>query len=122
MRRLARELGVDIYQVKGSGPGGRISEDDVKFYAKSTITSAGAAAAQAAAPGRMPAPVLPDFSKWGKVEHVSMRGVRRRTAQHLWEAWNTVPHVTQHDQADITELEQLRLRAFPPRRNRPAAK
>jgi pyruvate dehydrogenase E2 component (dihydrolipoamide acetyltransferase) len=111
VRRLARELGVDIYKVQGTGPGGRISEDDVKAFAKSLVTSLPAAVAAAeAAPGRMPAPSLPDFSKWGKIERVSMRGVRRRTAEHLWEAWHTIPHVTQHDRADITELEQLRSR------------
>jgi len=58
-------------------------------------------------------PALPDFSKWGKVERVSMRGVRRKTAEHLWEAWNTIPHVTHQDKADITELEQLRARFAP---------
>ncbi len=110
VRRLAREIGVDIYDVKGRGPGGRISEDDVKAYAKSLLTSAAAGAAQ----GRHFAqPELPDFTKFGKVERVSMRGVRRKTAQHLWEAWTTIPHVTQQDKADITELEQLRARFAP---------
>src|SRR6185312_11410504 len=111
VRRLAREIGVDIYEVKGNGPGGRISEDDVKAYAKSLLTSAAAAGS---APGRQFAqPELPDFSKFGKIERVSMRGVRRKTAQHLWEAWTTIPHVTQQDKADITELEQLRTRFAP---------
>jgi pyruvate dehydrogenase E2 component (dihydrolipoamide acetyltransferase) len=58
-------------------------------------------------------PKLPDFSKWGTVERVSIRGVRRKTAEHLRESWNTVPHVTQQDRADITELEQLRARFAP---------
>ena len=111
VRRLAREIGVDIYEVKGTGPGGRISEDDVKAFAKSLLTSAAAAGA---AQGRQFAqPELPDFTKFGKVERVSMRGVRRKTAQHLWEAWTTIPHVTQQDKADITELEQLRARFAP---------
>jgi pyruvate dehydrogenase E2 component (dihydrolipoamide acetyltransferase) len=111
VRRLARELGVDIYAVKGAGPGGRISEDDVKAHAKSLLNSA---AAGHAGPGRQFAqPDLPDFTKFGKVERVSMRGVRRKTAQHLWEAWTTIPHVTQQDKADITELEQLRARFAP---------
>ncbi len=110
VRRLAREIGVDIYEVKGAGPGGRISENDVKAYAKSLLTSV----ARGAAPGRQFAqPELPDFTKFGKVERVSMRGVRRKTAQHLWEAWTTIPHVTQQDKADITELEQLRTRFAP---------
>ena len=112
VRRLARELGVDIHEVKGTGPAGRISEDDVKAFAKAALASA-VTAAQASRAGHFVAPTLPDFAKWGKIERVSMRGVRRKTAQHLAEAWNTVPHVTQHDRADITELEQLRARFAP---------
>ena len=110
VRRLAREIGVDIYEVKGSGPGGRINEDDVKAHAKSLLAST---AAQSAQGSRFAPSPLPDFSKFGKIERVSMRGVRRKTAQHLWEAWTTIPHVTQQDKADITELEQLRARFAP---------
>ena len=112
VRRFAREVGVDIYEVKGSGPGGRISEDDVKAHAKAMLISA-ASAAQVPQAGHFAQPQLPDFSKWGKIERVSIRGVRRKTAEHLSEAWNTIPHVTQHDRADITELEQLRARFAP---------
>jgi pyruvate dehydrogenase E2 component (dihydrolipoamide acetyltransferase) len=111
-RRLAREIGVDIYSVKGTGPGGRISEDDVKAHAKAALAST-ASGAQAARAGHFVAPKLPDFAKWGKIERVPMRGVRRKTAEHLAESWNTIPHVTQHDRADITELEQLRARFAP---------
>ena len=111
VRRLAREIGVDIHGVQGSGPGGRISEDDVKLCAKNALLAA-AAAAQTPR-GSFAVPELPDFSKWGKIERVSMRGVRRKTAEHLREAWNTIPHVTQQDRADITELEQLRARFAP---------
>jgi pyruvate dehydrogenase E2 component (dihydrolipoamide acetyltransferase) len=106
VRRLARELGVDIHEVKGTGPGGRISEDDVKAHSKALLTAA------VQAPGSHVS-TLPDFSKWGKVERVSMRGVRRKTAQHLLEAWTTIPHVTQQDKADITEIEHLRARFAP---------
>ena len=111
VRRLAREIGVEIHDVPGTGPGGRISEADVKAFSKALLTSAVLAA-------QMPRekhiqPELPDFTKWGKVERVSMRGVRRKTAEHLWEAWTTIPHVTQNDKADITELEQLRARFAP---------
>ena len=109
VRRLARELGIDIHDVKGAGPGGRISEDDVKAQAKAML----GAAAQAPRAGHFVEPALPDFAKWGKIERVSMRGIRRKTAQHLAEAWNTIPHVTHHDRADITELEQLRARFAP---------
>ncbi len=111
-RRLARELGVDIYDVKGNGPGGRISEDDVKARAK-VLVSAAATAIAAPVAGHFVAPKLPDFTKWGKIERVSIRGVRRKTAEHLAESWNTIPHVTQHDRADITDLEQLRARFAP---------
>jgi pyruvate dehydrogenase E2 component (dihydrolipoamide acetyltransferase) len=110
VRRLAREVGVEIQEVKGSGPGGRISEEDVKAYAKALLVAAASTAPTAT---HVAEPVLPDFSKWGKIERVSIRGVRRKTAEHLWEAWNTIPHVTQNDRADITELEQLRARFAP---------
>ena len=113
VRRFAREVGVDIYEVKGSGPGGRISEDDVKAYAKGLLSAAATAAQAPPRAGHFAQPQLPDFAKWGKVERVSMRGVRRKTAEHLAEAWNTIPHVTQHDRADITELEQLRAKFAP---------
>ena len=110
VRRLARELGIDIHEVKGSGPGDRVSEDDVKAHSKQLLLAAVAVQPQAS---HAMQPELPDFSKWGKIERVSMRGVRRKTAQHLWEAWHTIPHVTQNDRADITELEQLRARFAP---------
>jgi len=113
VRRLARELGVDIYEVKGSGPGGRIHEDDVKAHAKAVLTAAVSAIQAPPRAGHFIAPKLPDFAKWGKIERVSMRGVRRKTAEHLAESWNTIPHVTQHDRADITELELLRARFAP---------
>jgi pyruvate dehydrogenase E2 component (dihydrolipoamide acetyltransferase) len=110
VRRLARELGVDIHQVKGGGPGGRISEDDVKAFSKALLLSSTATQGS----GKVfTEPPLPDFSKWGKIERVSIRGVRRKTAEHLWQAWTTIPHVTQNDKADITELEQLRARFAP---------
>jgi pyruvate dehydrogenase E2 component (dihydrolipoamide acetyltransferase) len=110
VRRLARELGVDIHEVKGSGPGGRISEDDVKAHAKNLLAAVASGAVRAT---QFAEPALPDFGKWGKIERVSMRGVRKKTAEHMREAWNTIPHVTQQDKADITELEQLRARFAP---------
>jgi pyruvate dehydrogenase E2 component (dihydrolipoamide acetyltransferase) len=112
VRRLARELGIEIHDVKGTGPGERISEEDVKAHSKQLLTTATAAAQAPTATHFIP-PELPDFAKWGRIERVSMRGVRRKTAEHLWEAWHTIPHVTQHDRADITELEQLRARFAP---------
>jgi pyruvate dehydrogenase E2 component (dihydrolipoamide acetyltransferase) len=113
VRRLAREVGVDIYEVKGTGPGGRIREDDVKGYAKALLSAAAVASQAPPRAGHFATPQLPDFAKWGKIERVSMRGVRRKTAQHLAESWITIPHVTQQDRADITELEQLRARFAP---------
>src|ERR1019366_4101116 len=107
------EVGVDIYEVKGTGPGGRISEDDVKSYAKALLSAAATAAQAPPRAGHFAQPQLPDFAKWGKVERVSMRGVRRKTAERLAESWTPIPHVTQHDRADITELEQLRARFAP---------
>lgn len=106
VRRLAREIGVDINEVRGTGPRGRISLDDVKEHAKRLIT-AGPAASSGAASGLITEP-LPDFAKWGEIERQPLRAVRRKTAVHLTAAWQTIPHVTQHDSADITNLESIR--------------
>jgi pyruvate dehydrogenase E2 component (dihydrolipoamide acetyltransferase) len=116
VRKLAREIGVDIYLVKGTGLGGRISEDDVKAFAKGVFARMAdpATGVQMAATGAAKVvPKLPDFSRWGKVEKVSLRGVRRKTAEHLALAWNVIPHVTQFDKADVTDLEELRKRFAP---------
>lgn len=115
VRKLAREIGVDISLVKGSGPGGRISEDDVKAFAKGAFARMAdvETAVGVAHGGGTMAVKLPDFSRWGKVEKVSLRGVRRKTAQHLALAWNAIPHVTQFDKADVSELEGLRKRFSP---------
>ena len=106
VRRLARELGVDINQVAGSGADGRISLEDVTEHAKRLITGAALPVA-ASAPAVAVVP-LPDFAKWGEIERQPMRAIRRATAAHLSAAWQTVPHVTQHDLADITSLEAMR--------------
>ena len=107
VRRFARELGVDIYDVKASGPGGRITEDDVKAHVKrgerpDKVTLPGTAAAEVTTE-----PELPDFSRWGDVETVELGSVRRITAANMSTAWRTVPHVTQFDQADITGLMEF---------------
>lgn len=99
-RRLAREIGVDIAQVQGTGPGGRISIDDVKAHSKKLHTTRATAPAEAAP--------LPDFSQWGAVEHQPMTKVREITAERLAQAWATIPQVTQFDKADITHLEKWR--------------
>jgi len=104
-RRLARELGVNIQDIQGSGPGGRISMDDVTAHTRRLLAAGGAARQPAGA-----AEALPDFSKWGAIERKAMSGVRRTTAHRLTQAWSTVPHVFQHDRADITGVETLRKR------------
>jgi pyruvate dehydrogenase E2 component (dihydrolipoamide acetyltransferase) len=114
VRRAARELGVDIHDVAGTGPGGRISVEDVKAHVKRHMSGRPAAAALAPVPGAPAAPALPDFAKWGPVERRPMRAVRRKTAEHLSLAWSQIPHVTQFDKADITGLEDLRKRYSKP--------
>lgn len=109
VRRLARELGVDIAEVTGSDEGGRITLDDVKLHAKKLITGrapAVAGTARAAVP-------LPDFTRWGPVERQPMSNVRRKTAEHLSHAWSVAPHVTQFDRADVTLLEEMRRQLGP---------
>lgn len=107
VRRFAREIGIEISNVRGSGKSGRISIEDVKAFAKQLnqqiqqggIIGGGVVVSKE---------TLPDFSKWGEVERQPMSNVRRKTAEHLSYAWATIPHVTQFDKADITELEKLR--------------
>jgi pyruvate dehydrogenase E2 component (dihydrolipoamide acetyltransferase) len=112
VRRLARELGVDIRQVTGSGEAGRISVQDLQAYVKGVMTSA-TSVGEAVSGGTRPGPALPDFTKWGEVERKPMSNIRRKTAEHLGNAWNSIPHVTQHDKADITALESLRKQYSP---------
>jgi pyruvate dehydrogenase E2 component (dihydrolipoamide acetyltransferase) len=105
VRRIARELGVDIRKVIGSDPGGRISMDDVKAYVKKlnenrdTLQSGGLGIKQEP---------LPDFTRFGNVERKPMSKIRTITAEHLSYAWNSVPHVSQFDKADITDVEKFR--------------
>jgi pyruvate dehydrogenase E2 component (dihydrolipoamide acetyltransferase) len=105
-RHLARRLGVDLHKVPGSGRGGRVTEEDVEQYVKALMES-GTAAVATAAPG-VRAPELPDFEEWGPVERRSLSAVRRVTAEHMALCWSLIPHVTQHDEADITDLEAFR--------------
>lgn len=122
VRRIARELGVNIAQVAGTGPNGRITEQDVRSF-----TAGGAVAAPAATTAAAPAPAetkaaapaasgmggvqfitQPDWSKFGAVETVPMSRIGKLSAKHLHRAWLTVPQVTHFDEADITELEAYR--------------
>lgn len=101
-RKFAREIGVDINGVPGTGPGGRVSVDDVKNFARALN------AGLVRQPGKSAATPLPDFSRWGEVDRQPLNNVRVATAEQMAFCWNTIPHVTLHDKADITELEKLR--------------
>ena len=105
VRRFAREIGVELNDVRGSGPGGRITIDDIKASARQEKTT------DIAQGGRLleiPGGALPDFSKWGPVESEKLTGIRRTIAERLSYSWMTIPHVHQYDIADITDLEQVR--------------
>jgi pyruvate dehydrogenase E2 component (dihydrolipoamide acetyltransferase) len=107
VRRLARELGVELDLVPGSGPKGRIRPEDVQGYVKALVSQRGAAAVPIAGV-HVAAPVEIDFAKWGPVESEPLNRVRRVAAANLHRSWVTVPHVTQHDEADVTDLEAFR--------------
>jgi pyruvate dehydrogenase E2 component (dihydrolipoamide acetyltransferase) len=104
VRRLAREIGVDITQVKGTGPAGRVLEDDVKAYAKKMLQGDRPAGASAVADGFE----LPDFSKYGEIKREKMDTIRKITARSMAGSWQTIPHVFQFDKADVTDLEKFR--------------
>jgi pyruvate dehydrogenase E2 component (dihydrolipoamide acetyltransferase) len=104
VRRLARELGVDIHAVEGSAPSGRISEKDIKNYIQNTRTRDPQARAVSGSDSGID-PDLPDFTRWGPVETQAITTVRRITAQSMSRSWNTVPQVTQFDMAEISQLE-----------------
>ncbi|MBY0525953.1 MAG: 2-oxo acid dehydrogenase subunit E2 [Gemmataceae bacterium] len=102
-RLLARELGVDLHRVAGTAPGGRVTREDVKEF----VRQLAAGTARGVSSG-IPVPPLPDFERWGAVERKPLDGIRRRTAEQMALAWSTVPHVTQQDVADITDLDAFR--------------
>ncbi len=107
VRRFARELGVDLGRVKGTAPKGRITKEDVQNFVKSSLADGGPAAA---AGGSLALPSMPevDFSKFGETEEVELGRIKKISGAHLHRSWITVPHVTQFDEADITELEAFR--------------
>ncbi len=112
VRRIAREAGIDIRDVPGSGIGGRISAQDVRQF---VAAQGGAAVPDAPAPALMSVPVqLPDLARWGEVKREPMSGIRRATSVNLTRAWTNIPHVTQCEKADISELDDLR-RKFTPK-------
>jgi len=120
IRKLARELGVPLDEVKGSGPKGRITQDDIHGFVKgvmagSTQTKAQAASAPAAAapagggiPGLLPWPKV-DFTKFGPVERKDLSRIKKLSGANLHRNWVMIPHVTNNDEADITELEAFRV-------------
>ncbi len=114
VRRLARDLGVDIYQVQGTGPAGRISEDDVRAFVRAAMQSLTGGGRGLVTGGEFPGlhaqRPLPDFTKWGPVHTEPLSRVREITADAMGYAWSTIPMVTQYDRADITRLEQFRKR------------
>lgn len=112
-RRLARQLGVDLRQVPGTERGGRITAEDVQAYVRQRMTSATPARIPAGpispAPGGMLAPPpLPDFTRFGEITRERMNKLGRTAAENLTLSWNVIPHVTQHDRVDITDLESAR--------------
>jgi len=98
VRKFAREIGIDVTQVPGSGPAGRISIEDVKAYSRRTPSGAGRAPVRKA---------LPDFARWGDIDRQPMSNVRKKTALQMESGWQA-PHVTLHDKADVTTLERFR--------------
>ena len=110
VRRFARELGADLTRIKGTGPKGRITPDDVKSFVKKALASAAPAGAGAAAGGGGVLPKIPqiDFSLFGEIEVKPLSRIQRISGPHLQASWLNIPHVWQMDEADITELEETR--------------
>jgi pyruvate dehydrogenase E2 component (dihydrolipoamide acetyltransferase) len=108
IRKLAREFGVDLTKVKGSGNKGRINEDDVKGFVKTELTKP----AGAAAGGAFAFPTMPpmDFTKFGAIETRALSRIKKLSGNNLARNWMMIPHVTQQDEADITEVEAFRVK------------
>ncbi|MDF1644806.1 MAG: 2-oxo acid dehydrogenase subunit E2 [Pseudomonadales bacterium] len=102
VRKLARECEVDLSLVKGSGPKGRVLKDDLKAYIAAQVKIA------ASGGGVLPQANEVDFSRFGEVEEMAVTRIGRKTAENLHASWLTIPHVTQFDEADITDLEEFR--------------
>ena len=107
-RRAARQLGVDLHHITGSGPGGRITMDDVQSHVRQILQ--GSKTVPGLASANIAAPALPDFSQFGQLERKAMNRIAKTSAANLSYAWQTIPHVTQNDLADVTELEAGRKR------------
>lgn len=114
VRKFARELGVELAAVRGSGPKGRVTEDDVREHVKGVMAggarpSGAATAATIGMPSQLPPWPQIDFAKFGPVTRVEMSRIRKISGPVLTRNWVTIPHVTNHDDADITELEAFRV-------------
>ena len=113
VRKFARELGVELTAVQGSGPKGRITEEDVRSHVKGVMASGArpttGAATQSTVASHLPAWPQVDFAKFGPIKRVEMSRIRRISGPALTRNWVTIPHVTNHDDADITELEAFRV-------------
>ena len=109
IRRFARELGVDLVRVKGSGPKGRILKDDVQSFVKQALSQGGSTVTSGSAlPFPLPAAPEVDHARFGPVERIELPRIKKISGRHLHRCWLTVPHVTQFEEADITELESFR--------------
>jgi pyruvate dehydrogenase E2 component (dihydrolipoamide acetyltransferase) len=110
VRRFARELGVDLHYVPGSAPKGRVTKEDVQAFVKRSLAEGPATAPTAGGGAGVQLPAMPevDFSKFGEVEERELGRIKKLSGAHLHRAWLNVPHVTQFDEADITELEAFR--------------
>ena len=109
VRRFARELGLDLSRVKGSGPKGRVLREDIQGFVKEALSRPGGAAP--AGPGlgvALPAMPVVDFAKFGPIEAKPLTRIKKISGANLHRNWVAIPHVTQHDEADITELDTFR--------------
>jgi pyruvate dehydrogenase E2 component (dihydrolipoamide acetyltransferase) len=107
IRRFARELGVDLTQIKGSADKGRITKDDVQNFVKQSLAQPRGAAAGGALPGLLPWPDV-DFAKFGAIESKPLSRIKKISGANLHRNWVMIPHVTQFEDADISELEAFR--------------
>ncbi len=108
VRKMARDLGIDLTRVRGSSDGGRITTEDLRTYI-TALQSGGAFAAPAA----VKKPALPDFKKWGSVARKPFSPLRRAIARAMVDSWTTIPHVTQFDDLDVTHLQELVAKHLP---------